>query len=135
MAAAICNEGLTSMSRPIVFLLLGPLSVVLTTWVAVGMPFESFVLFFAVLLFLVTFPVSAIVGVLDGQLARAIPLLLRAPLTALVGATAAMVLPRALLGPMPQDMSIPLGLGGAFCMGLCSLLAHDYRGSSSATKA
>ncbi|MBR1209144.1 hypothetical protein [Bradyrhizobium sp. JYMT SZCCT0180] len=108
------------------FLLLGPLSVVLATWVAVGMPFESFVLFFAVLLFLVTFPVSAIVGVLDGQLARAIPLLLRAPLTALVGATAAMVLPRALLGPMPQDMSVQLGLGGAFCMGLCSLLAHDY---------
>ncbi|MBR1266934.1 hypothetical protein JQ629_05360 [Bradyrhizobium sp. AUGA SZCCT0222] len=114
------------MNRTLVFLLLGPLSVVLTTWVAVGMPFESFVLFFAVLLFLVTFPVSAIVGVLDGQLARAIPLLLRAPLTALVGATAAMVLPRAVLGPLPQDMSIPFGIGGAFCMGLCSLLAHDY---------
>ena len=80
----------------------------------------------AVLLFLFTFPVSGIVGLLDGQLARAIPILLRAPLTALVGATAAMVLPRALLGPMPQDMSMPFGLGGALCMGLCSLLAHDY---------
>ncbi|MBR1237445.1 hypothetical protein [Bradyrhizobium sp. AUGA SZCCT0182] len=44
------------MNRTLVFLLLGPLSVVLTTWVAVGMPFESFALFFAVLLFLVTFP-------------------------------------------------------------------------------
>lgn len=114
------------MSRPLVFLLLGPLSVVLTTWVAVGMPFESFVPPIALALFFFTLPVSAIVGILDGQLARAIPLLLRAPVTALVGATAAMVLPRALLGPMPQDMSVPFGLGGAFCMGVCSLLAHDY---------
>lgn len=114
------------MSRPFVFLLLGPLSVVLTTWVAVGMPFESFVPPIALALFFFTLPVSAIVGILDGQLARAIPLLLRAPLTALVGAAAAMVLPRALLGPMPQDMSVPFGLGGAFCMGVCSLLAHDY---------
>lgn len=114
------------MNRSFVFLLLGPLSVVLAAWVAVGMPFESFAVSIAVLLFLLTFPVSAIVGILDGQLARAIPLLLRAPLTALVGATAAMVLPRALLGPLPQDMSVPFGFGGAFCMGLCSLLAHDY---------
>ncbi|MBR1147815.1 hypothetical protein, partial [Bradyrhizobium sp. AUGA SZCCT0431] len=106
--------------RTLVFLLLGPLSVVLTTWVAVGMPFESFVPPIALALFFFTLPVSAIVGVLDGQLARAMPLLLRAPVTALVGATAAMVLPRALLGPMPQDMSVPFGLGGAFCMGLCS---------------
>ena len=114
------------MSRPIVFLLLGPLSVVLATWVAVGMPFESFVPPIALALFFFTAPVSGIVGALDGQLARAMPLLLRAPVTALVGATAAIVLPRALLGPMPQDMSVPFGLGGAFCMGLCSLLAHDY---------
>ncbi|MBR1251356.1 hypothetical protein JQ609_31115 [Bradyrhizobium sp. AUGA SZCCT0169] len=114
------------MSRPFVFLLLGPLSVVLTTWVAVGMPFESFVPPIALALFFFTLPVSAIVGILDGQLARAMPLLLRAPVTALVGAAAAMLLPRALLGPMPQDMSVPFGLGGAFCMGVCSLLAHDY---------
>ncbi|MBR1237444.1 hypothetical protein [Bradyrhizobium sp. AUGA SZCCT0182] len=37
-----------------------------------------------------------------------------------------MVLPRALLGSLPQDMSVQFGLCGAFCMGLCSLLAHDY---------
>ncbi len=79
------------------------------------------------LLFLVTFPVSAIVGLLDGYLARALPILLRAPLTALVGATAAIVLPAALLGPMPQDLSMLFGIGGAFCMAVCSLLAHDYR--------
>lgn len=114
------------MKRALVFLLLGPALAVLTTWIAVGMPFESFAASIAVLFFLFTSPVSGIVGALDGQLARALPLLLRAPVTALVGATAAMVLPRALLGPMPQDMSVPFGLGGAFCMGLCSLLAHDY---------
>lgn len=114
------------MNRPLVFLLLGPLSVVLATWVAVGMPIESFVPPIALALFFFTAPVSGIVGALDGYLARALPLLLRAPVTALVGATAAMVLPRALLGPMPQDMSVPFGLGGAFCMGLCSLVVNDY---------
>jgi hypothetical protein len=114
------------MKRALVFLLLGPALAVLTIWVVVGMPFESFAASIAVLLFLFTSPVSGIVGLLDGYLARPLPIMLRAPVTALVGATVAIVLPAALLGPMPQDMSTPFGLGGAFCAGACSLLAHDY---------
>ena len=114
------------MKRALVFLLLGPALAVLTTWFAVGMPFESFAASIAVLLFVATLPVSGIVGLLDGWLAQPLPIFLRAPLTALVGATAAIILPAALFGSMPQSLSTPFGLGGAFCMGACSLLAHDY---------
>ena len=45
----------------------------------------------------------------------------------MAGATVAFVLPAALLGPMPQDMSLPFGGAGALCAGVCSLLAQDYR--------
>ena len=114
------------MKRALVFLLLGPALAVLTTWVVVGAPGGSVVVSIAVLFFLFTSPVSGIVGLLDGYLARPLPILLRAPVTALVGTTVAIVLPAALLGPMPQDMSTPFGFGGAFCAGVCSLLAHDY---------
>lgn len=115
------------MKRALVFLLLGPALTVLTIWVAVGMPVEAMAASIAVLLFLFTSPVMGIVGLLDGYLARSLPILLRAPLSALVGATAAAVLPAAILGPMPQDLSMYFGLGGALCIGVCSLLAHDYR--------
>jgi len=115
------------MKRALVFLLLGPASVVLAIWVAVGMPNDAFAVNVAVLLFVCTFVVSGIVGLLDGSLAQAFPISLRAPLTAVVGAIAAIGLPAAWLGPLPQDMSMLLGIGGAFYMGACSLLSHDYR--------
>ncbi len=114
------------MKRAFVFLLLGPALAVLTTWVAVGAPGGSVVVGIAVLLFLITSPVSGIVGLLDGWLAQPLPISLRAPLTALIGASAAVVLPAALLGPMPLDLSTPFGLGGAFCTGVCALLSHNY---------
>jgi hypothetical protein len=120
-------DGSTSMKRALVFLLLGPASVVFAIWVASGLPTGDFVVNIAVLLFACTFPVSAIIGLLDGYMARAFPILLRASLTTLVGATAAFVLPQALLGPLPQGMSMLLVIGGAICAGACSLLAHDYR--------
>jgi hypothetical protein len=127
MAIAVGNEGLTSMKRAYVFVLGGPALAVLTIWIAVGMPFESFAIGIAMLLFVFILPVSGLFGLLDSQLSTVIPLLLRAPLMALVGATAAVVLPRAFLGPMPQDLSMLLAIGGTLCAGVCSLLAHDYR--------
>jgi hypothetical protein len=120
------------MKRALVFLLLGPALGVLATWVAVGRPLEAAAASVAALFFLFTSPVSGIVGLLDGYLARPLPIMLRAPVTALVGATLAIVLPAALLGPMPEDISTPLGLGGAIWAGVCSLLAHDY--SAQATR-
>jgi hypothetical protein len=115
------------MKRAYVFVLVGPALAVLTIWIAVGMPFGSFAIGIAMLLFIFILPVSGLLGLLDSQLSTVFPLLLRAPLMALVVATAAIVLPRALLGPMPQDMSTPITLIGAICTGVCSLLAHDYR--------
>ena len=114
------------MKRALVFLLFGPASVVLATWIWVGMPTGAFVINVAVALFLLTMPVSGIVGLADRYLATVSPILVRAPLTTIVGATVAFVLPATLLGPMPQDISLPLGFGGALCAGVCSLLAHDY---------
>ena len=114
------------MKRAFVFVVLGPALAVLTIWVAVGMPFEAFAASIAPLLYIAIVPVSGIVGLLDGWLAQPLPVSLRAPLTALVGATAAVVLPAAMLGMMLQGFSTPFGLGGAFSMGVCSLLAHDY---------
>ena len=114
------------MKRALVFLLFGPASVVLATWIWVGMPTGDFVIIVAVALFLLTLPVSGIVGLMDRYLATVSPILIRAPLTTIVGATVAFVLPAALLGPIPQDISLPFGIAGAICAGVCSLLAHDY---------
>ena len=116
------------MKRAYVFVLGGPALVVLAIWIAVGMPFESFAISIAMLLFVFMLPVWGVIGLLDSQLSMVIPLPLRAPLMALVGATAAIVLPRAFLGSTPQDLSMPLAIGGTLCAGVCSLLAHDYRG-------
>ena len=114
------------MKRAFMFLLVGPALVVLTIWFAVGMPIGDFVFFIAVWLFVCTLPVSAAMGILDGVLAQALPILTRAPLMVVVGAIVAAGLPVAVLGPLPQDLSLPLAIGGALCMGACSLLAHDY---------
>ena len=125
-----CRDASTiapSLRRPLVFLLLSPVSVVLATWVAVGMPTGAFVLTIAVALFLITAPVLGIMGLLDRLLATVFPILVRTPLMAMIGATAAVVLPIALLGPLSQDMSMPIALIGAFCTGVCSLFAHDHR--------
>jgi hypothetical protein len=114
------------MKRALMFLLLGPALVVLATWVAVGMPPGDVVINVAVLLFLVTLPLSGIAGLIDGLLSTVFPILARVPLTAMVGAMAPLVLLAALLGPMPQGMPVPFMIGGALCAGVCSLLAHDY---------
>ena len=121
------------MKRALVFLLLGPALVVLATWVAVGMPPGDVVINVAVLLFLVTLPLSGIAGLIDGLLSTVFPILARVPLTATVGAMAPLVLLAALLGPMPQGMPVPSMIGGALCAGVCSLFANDYRSQATRT--
>jgi hypothetical protein len=79
------------------------------------------------LLFLFTLPVSALSASFDGYLARSLPLSLRAPLTAIVGATVAGGLAGALFSCLlPPSMLMWFAIGGAVCMGACSLLSHDY---------
>jgi hypothetical protein len=131
------KEGSTSMKRPVMFLLLGPLLVALAVWmVAVaiaGRIDDAFVAVCTMTSFLLTLPVSAITGLVDGYLAPAMPAPLRAPLTAAVGAALACGLFLTLYTMMfsrpvpPEVMSAALcaGLFLLLPMGVCSLLSND----------
>jgi hypothetical protein len=124
------NEGETSMKRAVVFLVLGPASVFLAWSIFVagaGGPAGGFVAFVGMLLFLFTLPVAALSASFDGYLARALPLPLRAPSTAIVGATIAGGLACALFSCLfPPSMLVWFAVGGAVCTGICSMLSHDY---------
>lgn len=69
---------------------------------------------------------SVVTGIIDGRLSGILPIALRAPLAALSGALLAIGPPAVLLGPMPLDSSIAIGVVGALNMAVCSLLSHDY---------
>ena len=76
------------MKRVYVFLLLGPTVVALMATlvaVAAGAPGAIAQLLLPALFFL-TFPVAALAGAADGYMARTVPILVRAPLTAVVAA-------------------------------------------------
>jgi hypothetical protein len=131
------KEGSTSMKRPVVFLLLGPSLVALAVWmVAVaiaGRIDDAFVAVSATASFLLTLPVSAITGLVDGYLAPAMPAPLRAPLTAAIGAVLASSLFLILFtimfsGPVPPEVKNAALCAGLFLllpMGVCSLLSND----------
>jgi hypothetical protein len=115
------------MKRVYVFLLLGPAAVALTVTlvaVAAGAPGAIAQLLLPALFFL-TFPVAALAGAADGYMARTVPIPVRAPLTAFVGAAVTFALMRYFVPPS-ELMIVPLG--GAICMGVCSLLSHEYGG-------
>jgi hypothetical protein len=132
------KEGSTSMNRTVVFLLLGPSLValaVLMVAVAIAGPIDdAFVALCAMAAFLLTLPVSAITGLVDGYLARGLPALLRAFLTAAIGMTGAIGVVLALFMMMFSPTVPPEVMNGALCagfflllpMGLCSLLSNDH---------
>jgi len=131
------KEGSTSMKRPVVFLLLGPSLVALAVWMVAaaiaGRIDDSFINVCAITSFLLTLPVSAITGLVDGYLARGLPALLRAFLTAATGMTGAIGLVLALftimfsstVPPEVVNVAIYAGLFLLLPMGLCSLLSDD----------
>ena len=90
------------MKRPVVFLLLGPSLVALAVWMVAaaiaGRIDDASLHVCAMASFLLTLPVSAITGLVDGYLARGLPALLRAFLTAAIG----MTLPSAWFSPCSQ---------------------------------
>ena len=92
------------MKRPMVFLLLGPSLVALAVWMVAaaiaGRIDDSFIGVCAMTAFLLTLPVSSITGLMDGYLARGLPTLLRAFLTAAFGMTIAIGLVLALFAMM-----------------------------------
>jgi hypothetical protein len=126
-----------SMKRALVFLLLAPTLVAVTVWLMIapagtglGVDIRELC---AVVLFSYTFVVSAITWPIDEVLARVVPIPLRAPLTAIVGAGIAVGPVLALAGMMvsqrtmlPLSALLPFAIGGALGMGACSLLSNDY---------
>ncbi|UPK03257.1 hypothetical protein [Bradyrhizobium sp. 170] len=115
----------------------GPSLVALAVWmVAVaiaGRIDDAFVALCTTASFLLTLPVSAIAGLVDGYLAPTLPALLRAPLTAAVGAALASGLFLTLFTMMFSRPVPPEVMNGAFCaglflllpMGVCSLLSNE----------
>lgn len=122
------------MKRALIFLAAAPVLVgasVLLTFVAMNK--DELAEPLAAILFLFTVPVSAVAGGLDTWLARAFPILLRAPMIASAGAIGASGLAFILFRCFFAPDTLPLpyfALGGATCMGVCSLLANDYAGTS-----
>ena len=76
---------------------------------------------------LLTFSVAVLAGALDAFLARALAIPLRIPLVAAVGAIAASGLVYVVFYHLlPQEPLAYVAIGGATCMGVCSLVANDY---------
>jgi hypothetical protein len=117
------------MKRAFVFLVAGPLVVALiaalTVIGAVGP--SGFAAFLATVFFFFTFAVAAIAVTIDGVLSCDISIPLRASLTAIIGAAASFALASYLFHCLLPPLVLSLfALGGAVCMGACSLLSHDY---------
>jgi hypothetical protein len=131
------KEGSTSMKRTVVFLLLGPSLVALAVSMVVvaiaGRIDDGAVALCAAASLLLTLPVSALTGLMDGYLARGLPTLLRAFLTAAIGMTIAIGLVLAFFTMTFSRTVPPEVMNGALCaglllllpMGLCSLLSND----------
>jgi hypothetical protein len=126
---------MTSMKRALMFLLLGP-ALVVAPWLIFIAAIEGLggpVDLVAAVLFVFTFVVAAIAGLIDGCLARALPIHLRTLLTASVGALIACSLANGLFRGFFSPTSISwllmlFSMGGAVVMGACSLLSNDYSG-------
>jgi hypothetical protein len=123
-----------SMKRALMFLLLGP-ALVVVPWLIFIAAIDGLkgpVDFVATVLFLFTFVVATITGLVDGYLARALPIRLRTLLTASVGATTAWLLAYAffteVFSPSTSTSLVlmPFAIGGAIVMGACALLSHNY---------
>ena len=119
------------MKRALVFLVVGPALVAAVTLLAVaqagGTPAGEFAKVLATVLFFFTLPVSALAGSVDAYLTRTFAVPLRAPLIAAVGAVTASGLALILFSCLLPPAALKFfAMGGAACMGMCSLLANDY---------
>jgi hypothetical protein len=124
---------MTAMKRAFVFLVLAPVSVFFTVLLmcaaAAGTRSLDFACLVAVVLSVLSLPMSAISAAVDGFLAHAFPITLRVYLTAIVGATIATAVSLAVFSSLlPASIVMALALGGAIVMAGCSLLSHDYSG-------
>jgi hypothetical protein len=124
---------MTAMKRAFVFLVLAPVTVffaVLLTWVVLTGPQSlDFGCLVAGVLAISALPMSVISWIADEFLARDFPILGRATLTAIVGATAVTAGISVVFGSLfPSSIVMALATGGAIVMGAGSLLSNDYSG-------
>jgi len=118
------------MKRAVVFVLMGPTLLFAAFLIWRGVP-DGFADVMFLTLFL-TFPISAVSGVIDGCLARTLPFNLRAPLTAVAGATTTAGLLHILAGVLFQQWLLrpsewmPLTAGAALCMGVFSFFSNKH---------
>ena len=127
------------MKRYVVFMILGPIFGVLAAYAVLTVATGGYVELYGIpLVFFFTLIVCAITGPIDGVLTYVAPVWLRGPLTGIVGAVVSVGVAVALglymsreLGKSmvlpPMHEMIPIAVFGAFCMGVCSLLSHNYR--------
>lgn len=131
------SKGPRSMKRAFVFLMC-PILLAFMVWWSLGLPESGFLVdtrgSCAGAVFLFTMLVSAIAGPLDAYLAETSPTAPRAVPTAIAGAAIADGLLVAWAGTiglpptiLPHWIWLALSIGGALCMGTCSLLSIDRR--------
>jgi len=116
------------MRRALMFLLLGPLLVTVGVTMAIVSPAgmdPRFGWLIAAGIFIATLPLSAIIGIIDSYLARRLPVLPRAGLTAAAGATLMCIVPFVFSshGTVTPFFLLPFSICGAASMGLCTFLA------------
>ncbi|KRR29963.1 hypothetical protein [Bradyrhizobium retamae] len=117
------------------FVLLGPVLGVLIGFSVVAIAIRGYApdLYGVPIAFLFSLVVCAITGPVDGVLAWVVPVSLRVPLTAIVGAAVAVGLVLFLAAQLGGQMTpplhtlIPIAVIGAINTGACSLLTYYWR--------
>ena len=121
------------MKRVLAFFVLGPTLAAVTALVTAQADGQQYDIdkILAVAAFFLTLPVSAVIVCVDAVL-HDVPIPLRATLTATVGAVVTFSLAFLLFGwsSPPRYIFTLFAVGGAACMGVCSLAADDWRRSA-----
>jgi hypothetical protein len=132
------------MKRMFIFLLFGPTQLIIVVpclmfcvaavacsrcFAGAGLVLIFFIARGVAIVVLFGLALSAVAGLIDGFLAQAVPLRLRASLVAIFGAAIAVAVAYGQVGTLPQFVLVPLAISSAFCMGACSLLSNDYDSS------
>jgi hypothetical protein len=125
----------TSLRRALIFVLLGPILGALVAFSVATIASGGKHAVYLPIAFLFSLVVCAITGPADGVLAYVVPISLRAPLTAIVGAAVAVGL-SIFLGAQLGSKTMPslhtviqIAVIGALDTGACSLLTHHCRPS------
>lgn len=117
------------MKRAFVFLVLAPVFVFLTVLsiclAVAGTKSLDFAWFGAMVLAILTLPMSMTSAVVDGFLARSCPTSSRVYLSVIVGAAIATGEALVFSSLLPSSLMMAVAIGGASVMGACSLLSRE----------